>query len=59
MSEMAQYSTIPLPKGRPHRVRSAAIQVSPLAHFCLTITHSWAAHNWNARIRLKQERVAL
>ena len=52
----AQYYNIPLPRGWPHRVRSAVIQVISLAHFSLTTTRSWAAHSWNARIRLKQEK---
>jgi putative transposase len=51
---MAQYSSFPLPKGWPRRVRSAVIQVISLAHFCLTTTRSWAANSWNAPIRLKQ-----
>ncbi len=56
MPGMAQYYNIPLPKGWPHRVRSAVIQVISLAHFSLTTTRSWAAHSWNARIRLKQDK---
>ncbi len=56
MPGMAHGYTIPLPKGRPHRGRSAVIQVISLAHFCLTTTRSWAAHSWNARIRLKQDK---
>jgi putative transposase len=55
MLRVAQYHTIPLPKGWPHRVRSAVIQVISLAHFSLITTRSWAANSWNARVRLKQE----
>ena len=36
MPGIAQYYNIPQPKGWPHRVRSAVIQVISLAHFCLT-----------------------
>ncbi len=46
---------IPLPRGWPRRVRSAVIHAISLAHFSLTATRSWAANNWNARIRLQQE----
>ena len=46
---------IPLPRGWPRRVRSAVIHAISLAQFSLTHTRSWAANNWNARIRLKQE----
>jgi transposase-like protein len=46
---------IPLPKNWPDRVRSAVIHAISLAHFSLTSTRSWAANNWNARIRLKAE----
>jgi hypothetical protein len=46
---------IPLPSGWPPRVRSAVIHVISLAHYSLTSTRSWAANNWNARIRLKQQ----
>jgi transposase InsO family protein len=31
------------------------IHVISLAHYSLTSTRSWAANNWNARIRLKQQ----
>ncbi len=31
----SQFRYIPLPKGWPHRVRSAVIQVISLAHFSL------------------------
>jgi transposase InsO family protein len=44
-----------LPKGWPKRVRSAVIHAISLAHVTLTTTRSWAANNWNARIRLKTE----
>ncbi len=46
---------IPLPKGWPRSIRSAVIHAISLAQFSLTHTRSWAANNWNARIRLKQE----
>ena len=46
---------VPLPKGWPQTVRSAVIHAISLAQFSLTHTRSWAANNWNARIRLKQE----
>ncbi len=46
---------IPLPRGWPRRVRSAVIHTISLAHFSLTATRSWAANNWNARIRLKAQ----
>lgn len=46
---------IPLPRGWPQTVRSAIIHAISLAQFSLTHTRSWAANNWNARIRLKQE----
>ncbi len=55
MLGVAQYHTIPLPKGWPRRVCSAVIQVISLAHFSLITTRSWAANSWNARVRLKQE----
>ena len=45
---------IPLPKGWPRSIRSAVIHAISLAQFSLTHTRSWAANNWNARIRLKQ-----
>ncbi len=46
---------VPLPKGWPRTIRSAVIHAISLAQFSLTHTRSWAANNWNARIRLKQE----
>ena len=46
---------LPLPKGWPRTIRSAVIHAISLAQFSLTHTRSWAANNWNARIRLKQE----
>jgi len=55
MLRIAYYHTIPLPKGWPHRVRSAVIQVISLAQFSLIATRSWAANRWNAQLRLKQE----
>lgn len=54
MPTLAQYHTIPLPKGWPCRGRSAVIQVISLAHYSLIVTRSWAANSWNARVRLKQ-----
>ena len=47
--------TLPLPKSWPRRVRSAVIQVISLAHYSLITTRSWAANNWNARVRLKSQ----
>ena len=47
---------IPLPKGWPRIIRSAVIHAISLAQFSLTHTRSWAANNWNARIRLKAEK---
>jgi transposase InsO family protein len=44
-----------LPKSWPRRVRSAVIHVISLAHFSLIATRSWAANNWNARVRLKSK----
>jgi transposase InsO family protein len=55
MLRIAQYHTIPLPRGWSRRVRSAVIHVISLAHFSLTATRSWAANSWNARLRLKQD----
>ena len=46
---------IPLPRGWPRTIRSAVIHAISLAQFSLAHTRSWAANNWNARIRLKQE----
>ena len=46
---------IPLPRGWPRLVKSAVIHAISLAQFSLTHTRSWAANNWNARIRLKAE----
>jgi hypothetical protein len=40
MLTLAQYHTIPLPKGWPRRVRSAVIQVIPLARVSRRITPS-------------------
>ena len=48
-------SDIPLPKGWPRSIRSAIIHTISLAQFSLTHTRSWAANNWNDRLRLKQE----
>jgi len=46
---------IPLPKQWSSRVQSGILHAISLAHFSLTYTRSWAANNWNARIRLKAE----
>ena len=46
---------IPLPKGWPRSIRSAVIHAISLAQFSMPHIRSWAANNWNARIRLKQE----
>jgi transposase InsO family protein len=46
---------LPLPKGWPKHVRSAVIHTISMAQVALTATRSWAANNWNARIRLKAE----
>jgi transposase InsO family protein len=59
MLPMAHVHAIPLPKGWSRRVRSAIIQVISLAHFSLVATRSWAANNWNARVRLKQKNAHL
>ncbi len=40
MLGLARYHTIPLPQGRPRRVRSAVIQVISLTHFSLITTRS-------------------
>jgi hypothetical protein len=48
MLGVAQYHTIPLPKGWPRRVRSAVIQVVSLAHYSLVVTRRWAADSWDS-----------
>jgi hypothetical protein len=46
---------IPLPKGWPRCVRRAVVYLISMAQASLTITGSWAANSYNARIRLKAE----
>jgi transposase-like protein len=46
---------IQLPKGWPRFVRCAVVYVISMAQASLTITRSWAANSYNARIRLKAE----
>jgi hypothetical protein len=52
---MRSDTQIPLPRGWPHRIRSAVIHVISLAHFSLTFARSVAANSINARIRLNAE----
>ncbi len=51
MREVAQYHTIPLPKGWPRRVRSAVIQVISLARIARRISPS-RVRTWPSRHRL-------
>ncbi len=56
MTGFTRAPRILLPNGWSQRVRSAVIYAISLAHFSLTSTRSWAANNWNARIRLNHLR---
>lgn len=55
MAATGRVTVLPLPHGWPRRVRSAVVHAVSLAHASLTVTHGWAANNWNARVRLQAE----
>src|SRR6266849_3257116 len=44
-----------LPRGWPHRIRSAAVHAISLADFALTTALGWAAQSLNPRLRLRAE----
>jgi len=44
-----------LPRGWPHRIRSAAVHAISLADFALTTAFGWAAQSLNPRLRLRAE----
>jgi putative transposase len=46
---------VPLPKGWPRRVRSAAIHAVSLANVVFAVTRSQAENHFNARVRLQAE----
>ena len=55
MPDTRSSSAIALPKAWPRRVRSAVIHTIALARTSATHTRSWAANNYNLRIRLAEE----
>jgi len=61
MPRPAQFRPLPLPRAWPRRVRSAVIQVIPLARTSLALTQGWASESMNpglrqqAKDRLRQE----
>ena len=50
---------IPLPKSWTKHVRTAMLHVISLAQYATAYTRSWAADSTNARIRIKDARMAL
>jgi putative transposase len=50
---------LPLPRGWPRRVRSAAVHAISLADLAFTKTLSWAADSINSRLHLQAERERL
>ena len=55
MTKIRKTSTIPFPKGWKKQVRSAVLQVIPLAQYATIYTRSWAADSTNQRVRLKAD----
>ena len=55
MSGIVLPHPVPLPRGWPRRVRSAAVHAISLADLALTKTLSWAADSLTPRLRLQAE----
>ncbi len=55
MSGVAPILPLQLPRGWPHRIRSAAVHALSLAEFALTAALGWAAQSLNPRLRLRAE----
>ena len=55
MSHSPRPGPLPLPRGWPRRVRSAAVHAISLANFALPKPLSWAADSLNPRLRLQVE----
>ncbi len=47
--------SLPLPRGWPRRIRSAAVHAISLANFALATALGWAAQSLNPRLRLRAE----
>jgi hypothetical protein len=54
MSPIALSHSLPLPRGWPHRVRSAVVQVISLARTSLALTQGWASNSMNPQLRRQQ-----
>ena len=55
MSPNTLSHSLPLPRGWPHRIRSAVVQVISLARISLTLTQGWASENMNRQLRREAE----
>jgi len=47
MASTALSDSLPFPRGRPRRVRSAVVQVTSLARTSLALTQGWASESMN------------
>ena len=55
MAHPSQFNPLPLPRGWPHRVRSAVVQVISLARTSLALSQSWASESLNRELRRRAE----